>query len=173
MNLDETDPYTPPDSSPTRPGELGTGVTVASITRIRDQFIDKRVWDANAQQGAIGTLKDTLARVESAYNEPGDIGAGQQMTDLFNSFSDLSATPESAAVRSTVLNKAQTLTDTFHSVSKALTDITPELTSKIGLAVDSVNQIAGQIAALNKEIGLSTATGDTPNRSAGQARAAC
>ena len=42
--FDETDPYTPPDANPTRPGELGTGVTVASVNRVRDQFIDKRVW---------------------------------------------------------------------------------------------------------------------------------
>ena len=53
VNLDETDPYTPPDSNPTRPGELGTGVTVASINRVRDQFIDRRVWDANAQQAGV------------------------------------------------------------------------------------------------------------------------
>lgn len=163
VNLDETAPYTLPDSNPTKPGQLGTGVTVASVTRVRDQFIDRRVWDANGQQGGISTLKATLATVESAYNEPGDSGIGQGLTDLYNSFSDLSANPQSAAVRSTVINKAESLVYAFHTVSASLAAITPQITSKIGVTIDSVNQIAGQIAALNKEIGQSTAVGDNPN----------
>ena len=163
VNLDETDPYTLPDSSPSKPGQLGTGVTVASVTRVRDQFVDQRVWGANSQQGAIGTLKDTLATVEGAYNEPSDSSIGQGLTDLFNSFSDLSANPQSGPVRTTVLNRAESLVTAFHTVSAALNQITPQLTSKIGVTIDSVNQIAGQIAALNKEIGQSVAVGDTPN----------
>ena len=161
--LDETDPYTQPDSNPTRPGQLGTGVTVASINRVRDEFIDKRVWDANAQQAGVASLKDTLGQVEAAYNEPSDTGIGQQITKLFNSFSDLSANPESAAIRATVRNQAESLVSAFHSVNKTLSGITPELASKINGAVDTVNNIAGQIAALNKEIGLSVAAGQQPN----------
>jgi flagellar hook-associated protein 1 FlgK len=161
--LNETDPYTQPDSNPTKPGQLGTGVTVASINRVRDQFIDKRIWDATSQQASIASLKDTLGQVETAYGEPSTTGIGQQMTDLFNSFSDLSADPSNSAIRSTVQNKAESLVSTFHSVNSALSAITPELTSKINSTVDSVNTIAGQIAALNKEIGQSVAAGQQPN----------
>lgn len=163
VNFQETDPYTPPDSSPTRPGELGTGVSVASVNRVRDQFVDKRVWAANSQSSAVNTLRDTLGQVENAYNEPGDTGVGQQLTNLYNSFSDLSANPQSAAIRSTVLNKAETLVNSFHAVSTTLSQITPQLTAQINSAVDTVNQIAGQIAALNKSITLSVAAGDAPN----------
>ena len=163
VDFQETDPYTLPDSAHTKPGELGTGVSVASVNRVRDQFVDKRVWTANSQSGAITTLRDTLVRVENAYNEPGDAGLGQQLTDLYNSFSDLSANPESGAVRATVLNKADALVSAFHSVSASLSEITPELNSKINVTVDAVNRIAGQIATLNKSIGLSVESGDTPN----------
>lgn len=163
VDFQETDPYTPPDFAHSKPGELGTGVSVAGINRIRDQFVDKRVWAANSQSGAITNLRDTLIRVENAYNEPGDSGLGQQITNLYNGFSDLSANPESGAIRSTVRNKAETLVNSFHAISTTLSEITPEINSKINVTVDAVNRIAGQIATLNKAISLSVATGDTPN----------
>ncbi len=101
--------------------------------------------------------------MENAYNEPSDTGLGQQITDLYNSFSDLASNPESSAVRSTVINKAQTLVSSFHAVSVSLNEITPQINAKISATVDTVNHIAGQIATLNKAIGLSVASGDTPN----------
>lgn len=163
VNLTETDPYTTPTGSRTTPGQLGTGVTVSSITRVRDQFVDQRVWAGNADQGALANLKDTIGQVESAYNEPGASGLSQQITNFFNSFSDLSANPSSLAIRSTVLNTAVSLTNQFHSVSAALSQVGPQITDKINVKVNDINTLAQQIAALNGQIRLSVAAGDNPN----------
>jgi len=161
--FDETDPYTIPDAYHSQPGELGTGVTISSVTRIRDLFTDKRVYAANSGQGSLTNLRDILGRVEDAYNEPGNIGIGQQMTALFNTFSQLSTDPQNEGIRSTVRNQAETLVSSFHSVSTALSQINPEITAKIDLKIGDINAIATQIAALNKQIGISVAVGDHPN----------
>lgn len=163
VTLDETDPYTPPDFTHIRPGELGTGVTIASINRIRDEFIDRRVYTANSDKGAVDNLRDMLGRIEQAFNEPGNTGIGQLMTDFFNSFADLSANPESGAVRSTVRNRAETLVAAIHSVNTTLSQIKPEIESEVKVKVDDVNTLATQIANLNKQIHLSLAAGDHPN----------
>ena len=163
VTLQTTDPYTVPDSQLTTPGQLGTGVTVASIERVRDQYLDKRVWDAASQQSALTGMKDILGKAETAYGEPSTSGIGQQMTDLFNSFADLSADPQNAGIRATVQNKAASLVSAFHSVSAALGALTPEISSQINSAVDTVNTIVGQIADLNKQISLSVAAGQQPN----------
>lgn len=163
VTLDETTPYTTIDASPTRTGQLGTGVTVAGINRVRDQFLDQRVWTANSQQGALSSLKDIVGQVETAYGEPSTTGIGAQLTNLFNTFSTLSAIPESGGVRATVVNQAQTLVSAFHNVSATLNTLTPQITSKIGVTINSINQIAGQVADLNRQIGLGVASGQTPN----------
>jgi flagellar hook-associated protein 1 FlgK len=163
VQFDQTDPYTLPDYPHAQPGMLGTGVTIAAINRIRDAFIDRRVFAANSWQGAIGNLRDILGRVEEAYNEPSDTGIGQLMTNLFNSFADLSANPESGAIRSTVRNNAETLIAAIRSVDAAMTQINPEIQAKIAVKVGDVNSLAGQIAELNKQIRLSIAAGDHPN----------
>src|SRR5690348_8089991 len=79
VNFDETDPYTIPDANAVQPNQLGTGVTVASVTRVRDGFADKQVLTANSDQGALDQLVTITGRIESAYNEPGDTGLGQMM----------------------------------------------------------------------------------------------
>ncbi len=163
VNLDATDAYSLPDQQPTSPRELGTGVQVTSVTRVRDAFLDSRVQAALSDQGAIDNLKSITGRVEQAYGEPSTTGIGALTTKLLNSFSDLTANPESEAIRATVLNNAQTLVAAFHSLNTALNQINPELVAKINSKVKDVNDIASQIAILNQQIGLSLASGDHPN----------
>src|SRR5579871_1627481 len=70
VNMTETDPYSPPDSSPTHPSNLGTGVQVSSITRVANTFLNQSVYTANANQGAYNDLNNVLSQVQSAFNEP-------------------------------------------------------------------------------------------------------
>ncbi len=161
--LDETDPTGGPGVDSGRPAQLGTGVSVASVDRVRDDYLDKRIYSANADQGALNSLRDTLTSVENAYGEPSTTGVGSHLTAFFNSFSTLASTPESDAVRSTVLNQAQSLVAAFHTVSGSLSQITPELQSKIKADVGSINDLSSQIAALNKQIGASIQDNQQPN----------
>jgi flagellar hook-associated protein 1 FlgK len=161
--FDETEAYGAPGADSGKPAQLGTGVTIASVNRVRDQFIDQRLNVANANAGALNSLRDILGRVEGAYGEPSSTGIGSQLTSFFNSFSDLSASPESGAARSTVLNKAQSLVNAIHQVNADLSAIGPEISSRIAARVGDVNSLSVQIAALNKQIGESVASGDHPN----------
>lgn len=163
VQFDETTPYTLPSAEHTSPGQLGTGVTVASINRIRDQFLDTRVNTASSDQGALNNLRDILGQVEAAFNEPGNSGLGSTLTGFFSSFADLSADPQNGAIRATVLNSGQAVVSAFHSVSTVLNQINPEITNKITTEVGQANDIAKQIAVLNGQISQSIAAGDQPN----------
>jgi len=162
-SLEETEPYGGPGTGVGQPAQLGSGVTVASVVRVRDEFLDKRINSAISDHSSLNTLRDILSRVEGAYGEPSTTGIGSQLTAFFNSFSDLAASPESSAVRTTVLNKAQSLIAAFHTVSAGLSQIQPEVESRITGQVGQVNLLASQIAALNKQIGSSIQSGDHPN----------
>ncbi|HLK57575.1 MAG TPA: flagellar hook-associated protein FlgK [Chthonomonadaceae bacterium] len=163
VDIQESDPFTPPDLNHTHPGALGTGVTAASITRVRDNYLDQQYRDANSQQAALNNISDTLGQVQSAFNEPSTSGLGAQMTNFFNSFSDLSSNPQSDAVRSTVVNQAQSVVSMFHSVSTSLSQIAPNLQTNITDNINNANNIAQQIASLNHTIRFSVAAGDHPN----------
>ena len=158
VNLQATDPY-----SISGYGQLGTGVELGSVTRIRDEFTDKQTYDANAKQGAYSGLSDSLSRIEQVFTEPGSSGIGSQLTAFFNSFSDLSANPASQALRSSVRNAAQSVVTAFHSVSGSLSQIAPNLASQAQGKIKDANALAAQIGDLNKQIRIALASGEHPN----------
>ena len=161
--FEATVPYGAPGVDGGKPSQIGTGVAVAGINRVRNQYLDTRINGATSDQAALASLRDILSRVETAYGEPSSSGIGSRITALFGSFSDLSATPESGGVRATVLNRAQALVTAFHSVSSGLAQISPDIQGQISASIGEVNNISSQIAALNKQIGASLANGDHPN----------
>ncbi|MBC7527224.1 MAG: flagellar hook-associated protein FlgK [Chthonomonadaceae bacterium] len=163
VNLQATDPYTVPGYGAPRLGQIGTGVTVSSITRIRDQFIDNRVRTSLSNGGAASQTATLLKRVEQAFTEPGDTGIGSQMTKFFNSFSDLASHPESSATRATVTNAGQNVAASFRTVDAALKQINPEINTAIGLKVDDINSLATQLASLNMQISQAIGAGERPN----------
>ncbi len=163
ISLSASDPFTYPGGGSEQLGQLGTGVNIDSINRVRDQFLDQRIYGANSTQGALAHLTDILGRVEQVYFEPGVTGIGQLMTDFFNSFADLSANPESGAIRATVRNKAQALVSAFRQADTTLGQIALEVQSKVTDKAKDVTGIAVQIASLNKQIRTSVAMGEHPN----------
>ena len=158
VTLEATDPYTASGY-----GHIGTGVQVASVTRIRDDFTDKQTYDAHAKQGAYSSLSDILSRVEQVYNEPGTAGIGSQLTAFFNSFSDLSANPSNQALRSSVRDTAQSVVSAFNSISASLKQIVPDITAKTQSKLDDANALAHQIGDLNGKIHSALANGQHPN----------
>ena len=163
VTMNENTPFTLPGLQSFYPGQLGTGVSVSSITQVRNQYLDSSLWSARGDQSGSNSLQGILTQVQTAVGEPSSSGIGQLMTNFFNSFSDLSANPENGALRSTVLNQAETLTTAFHSVNTAFNQVNAEITSQVGTTVNQVNGLATQIASLNHQIGMSVASGQNPN----------
>lgn len=144
-------------------GQLGTGVTVSSITRIRDQFLDQRLRSSLSQQSAASTLSGQLSQVEAAYNEPGGAGVGSLLTSLFNSFSALSSDPASSGLRAGVRSSAQNLVGGIKTLNQAQQDALSNISSQLGDAVQQINALATQIAKLNHEIQQNVQSGGDPN----------
>jgi flagellar hook-associated protein 1 FlgK len=87
-------------------GMVGTGVTVAAIARIRDQFIDRQVRAESAPLGEANIKSDTLKQVEDVFGEPSDHGLSALMQNFFNAWHDLSADPANDAMRTNLRQQA-------------------------------------------------------------------
>lgn len=57
------------------PGQMGTGVEVLRIERLRDSFIDANVRQQFGRQADAQTLVEQLAQVEAAFQEPATTGS--------------------------------------------------------------------------------------------------
>ena len=68
VSLVESPPYTYPAFNRSGlPGQVGSGVTVAAITRVRDNFLDLQVQAQTALKGEWDTRQQELAKVESIF----------------------------------------------------------------------------------------------------------
>src|SRR2546423_9194087 len=135
------------------------GVTVSSVTRVQDAFLEARGRYEHAQNSYLGDQNRVFTEVQQAFNEPSDKGVQSQLTDLWSSWHDLANNPGDAAVRTQVLARATTLSDTLHSTHNALGSLFTTTREQLDAYATDLNTAATQIARLNQAIVQATNAG--------------
>ncbi len=145
------------------PGQIGTGVVVEDIQRVRDVLIDDRI---NFEKGGLGyweAKKGFLHQVEMILNEPGRPNIRTVMDDYWESWQKVAADPTERASRLELIQRARTVTDTFNQTFASLYDLRKNADQLVDQRITEINQIASEIAGLNTQIVKSEAMGDRPN----------
>ncbi|ANE46708.1 flagellar hook protein FlgK [Paenibacillus swuensis] len=145
------------------PGQLGTGVEVSYIRRIREGFLDDQFRNENKSYGSWSIQSDTLQKLETIMNEPTDSGIRTLMDNFWKSWSDLSKNPESKSGRVIVKENAIALADAFNATNIQLTALQNDLTDSIHIKADEINSITSSIANLNLQIRKVESLGDNAN----------
>ena len=164
VQIKEFDPLYKPDlERAERAGMIGQGVDVQSINRVRDELLDSRIVSQANAESYWQTRSDYYTMIEQIYNEPDDVSVRSNMDKFWESWQELSITPESKASRQAVVTRAETLTDSIKQRWENLAGIGNLLEGDIEATVKQVNSITRQIANVNSEIVRSRAMGDNPN----------
>jgi flagellar hook-associated protein 1 FlgK len=164
VSIVESPPYTYPSVNRSGlPGQIGSGVTVAAITRVRDTFLDLQVQSQTALQGEWDTRQQELAKVEAVFPEPSDSGLGSTISKFWNAWQDVASDPTSTAARTALTEQAASLAMEINRDSTQLNMISSGIDSQVSQQIQTVNDLAKQIAALNGQIQRVTITGDHAN----------
>ncbi len=150
-------------NTPVSLAQLGGGVAVKDIVRMRDGFLDLKIHQENAVHGNNETLYQQIAQVERMFQEPSEFGLASVMTKFFNSWDQLAVNPESSAARSEVRAQGMSLANTMNGLNRGLTRMRSELDSQIQRAASDINAYSEQISSLNQLILQSKIDGVTPN----------
>lgn len=162
--LEATSSYpVPAFNRPLGAAQMGTGVKVAAIQRLRDQFLDRCLREEFCNLGFWETQQSTLEQVEVIFMEPGENGLGENLNQFWASFQELSKYPESLPVRTTVVETATALTEAMRHTYQQLEALKANLVTTLEIKVAELNNLAGQIAQLNKQIASVKIAGDNPN----------
>ena len=164
VQMKEFDPLYRPDLTRTeRAGMIGQGISVESINRIRDEFLDQRIVGQANQEGYWDTRSKYYMMLEQIYNEPDDVSVRSNMDKFWEAWQELSIHPENQAARQSVVTRGETLTDSIKQRWESLSGVSNLVDSDIKATVRQVNSYAKQIADINGEIVRSKAMGDNPN----------
>lgn len=162
--METTQPYyTPVLTSSTRIGQLGTGVQISSINRIREAFLDSQIRNETKEAGYWESMQETISKIEVIVNEPSDYSIREVLDQFWQSWQDLVSNPESESVRTVVAETGTTLADTFEHVHRQLEELKQDLNLVVDTKVQEINSIAEQIKDLNQQILSIKVSGQEPN----------
>jgi flagellar hook-associated protein 1 FlgK len=151
--LATTPPYTLPGfTRPVGAGQIGTGVTVASIQRARDTFLDIRYRTEYSGQQQAQVAQDALDNVQAVLNDPSSTGLSSQFATFFNSWQDLANDPSDSGTRILVVRNAESLAAAFNGTARQLTAEQQSLNEQVNSQVQQLNGDLTQIADLNRQI---------------------
>lgn len=147
--------------------QLGTGVDVLGIRRIRDTFLDLQFRGTNMQLGDASARTQSLEQVELSFGEPGSNGINALLGRFWDAWSALASAPEEgSAARTAVIEMANTLAGAFQTVHAQLTRVAAQAQGKYdeitGPAGD-VDVWAQELAQLNRTIAHAVTVGQVPN----------
>ena len=134
------------------PGQLGSGVSIDSITRVRDRFLDQQYRDQSATFAEAQTKQASFDRLETIINEPSDSGLNSAMDLLRSAWQDLSNNPDSASAQAVVKERAQTFVETAQAMDSSMENMKLDLDQQKAAAVTEANDYLKQIASLNDSI---------------------
>lgn len=134
--------------------QIGTGVNIAEIRQIRDEFLDLKLRREISSFGYHYAKSQILEDVEAVFNEITSSGLQSVMDEFWNNWNELYKEPESLTIRALVHESAVAFVDTVNHLSTQLSNIKMNLNSEILTKVNEVNSILKSIGELNSKIKL-------------------
>lgn len=135
---------------------LGTGVDLSEIRRVRDSYLDGQVRNNLSTIGYWQAYQGALGRIESVFPETSDNGLQNALEGFFTAWNDLSQNPNSLASKEVVREAGDTLAGMIRSAYAQLggidNDLQQELSDSETGQIRQINDLAAQIADLNRDI---------------------
>ncbi len=161
--LETTPPYVAaPGTSFASTGAIGTGVEVVKIKRIFDGFLEGRIREANITLGYWQGMEQILQEIESVFQEPSDVGLGEDLTRFFLAWDNLASRPEGTPLRAALVEEAKTLASHVNRITGNLRGLSSGIDVELTAKVSEINSYAQEIAAQNREIVKIIALGNDP-----------
>jgi len=141
-------------------GQL-TGVDIASVQRVINQFLTQENLTASGTSSQYNTEAQLFSQLNGLLGGPGDnqsLATG--LTNLTAALATASQAPTASASQTGVANALSGLATTIANASNTLTSLQGQIDQQVVSAVPSVNNLIQQVYNLNQQIVTSTASGN-------------
>lgn len=155
--------YDPSMNRPEKAGQLGQGMEITDIQRVRDEFIDKRINFEKGSQGYWSMRDKYLTQMEAVHNEPSALNLRSDLDAFWVGWQELANNPTEMAARSALVEKSDRIANSIRHIYSQFKDLRDNANLMVETKVNRINQIAHSIRDLNERILKSQAMGDNPN----------
>lgn len=144
-------------------GQLGTGVQVNDVVRIRNTFYDFQFRSESHGYGKIGVKYEHYTNMETIFNEPSDTAISAAINNFFTSWQELSKNPEDSGAKDIVIQNSKYLADNISQITNKLEKLGEQAEKKLNEDVNEINSMLNQLRDLDKHIKIVEGSGKTPN----------
>ncbi|AJA90014.1 flagellar hook protein FlgK [Borreliella chilensis] len=155
--------YAPQLNRAKKQGQLGQGIMVQSIDRVKDELLNTRIIEESHRLGYWTSQDKFISMLEDVYNEPEDQSIRKRLNDFWESWHDLANQPQGLAERKIILERGKSFCEVIRSRFHSLERIYIMANDEIKITTDEANNYIRNIANLNKQISKSQAMKDNPN----------
>lgn len=158
-------PYSYPGltSSNLGAGQLGQGVKVSQITRVRNSFYDYQFRAESPKYGSLQVQNEYFSGMEAIFNEPSSTSISASINGLFGTCNELGKDPNSVSGKNMFVESAKFLSNNLTVAYNKLNTYSESVNKQIETVVSDVNKMLEQLTELEKEIKIVQATGKNPN----------
>ncbi len=127
-------------------------VALSRVERAFDQKVFRRYISAQNDASTLENYREVLKEIETLFNDETGTGFSKEINEFFKSLNDVAANPDDLVARNSVISKATQLVGRIRNVYDNLRDIKKRYNDTIRRDVSRINDIARQLASLNKSI---------------------
>lgn len=151
---------TPMEGQQLKPGVfIGGGVNIDSVQRQIDDALTGRLRGAISDQASAQERQQWVGSIESIFQELGDNDVSSQLSQFFNSWSNLANKPQDVGLRQIVIQNGDSLAKTLRGVRSDMTTLQDSADTQIQTLATNVDALAQQVADLNLKIAQAEAGG--------------
>jgi flagellar hook-associated protein 1 FlgK len=145
------------------PGQIGQGVLIERIGRLRDQLLDQQIVAHASVEGYWDARDPYIRHMEQILHEVGDTSVRGRLDEFWDAWQELANNPADIPPRRAVVERGKTLADAVEKTYGHLKGLQDMAEQDIRITVNRVNDLSRQIAGLNRDIQRIQAQGDNPN----------
>lgn len=134
---------------------LGSGVQVTGVQRIFSGVVNAQVNNATSANARYQTYSQYSSQVDNLLANA-TAGLQPAVQSFFNAVQGVANAPSSIPARQTLLSQGGQLTARFNSLYSQINQTSSQINGQLTTEVNTVNQLATQIAQLNKQIVATT-----------------
>lgn len=142
---------------------IGNGVGVSEVTRIQSAYLASLQNQNNSQLGQTGAQLTGSQQIQGVFNEPSSTGISSALSSFFNAWSALSSNPNDSATQLQVQQAGVRLTQLVQGTYSSLSQQRLQGNTQIQGTIGQIQDLANQVAQINKEILAASGGKSAPN----------
>ncbi len=130
----------------------GMGIKVEDVRRVHDSLIEAQIIENNQRYMSSKKQSELLGQIETIFGEPGEYGLSNYLSKFFDSWSSLSASPNSIEARKEVVFAAENLSNKVSDIYQQFANIKTTIANNFSEKTTQINNLLKQIKDLNFQI---------------------